>query len=59
MPIYVYKCTNCGHDIEAIQKFSDEPITKCDECGEEAMEKQITSGSFRLKGSGWYDNTAT
>ena len=42
MPIYDYKCSDCGHQIEVIQKFSDEPKTLCVECGKE-MDTDIKS----------------
>ena len=53
MPIYEYKCTQCEKEQEFIQKFSDDPITTCPECGG-AMKKLISTNSFVLKGSGWY-----
>jgi len=55
MPIYEYECKKCGHHLEAIQKFSDAPLTKCPECGKETLEKCISLPSFQLKGSGWYE----
>ena len=55
MPIYEYKCSNCGHQIETLQKFSDEPLKKCLQCGKDSIEKLISAPSFRLKGSGWYE----
>jgi putative FmdB family regulatory protein len=55
MPIYDYKCSNCGQELEIIQKFSDKPKTLCPNCGEESLTKQISAPSFRLKGSGWYE----
>ena len=55
MPIYDYKCSNCGQELEIIQKFSDKPKTLCPNCGEESLTKQISAPSFRLKGAGWYE----
>ena len=55
MPIYEYKCSNCGHQFEKIQKFSDDPLKKCPKCDKNALNKLISSPSFRLKGSGWYE----
>jgi putative FmdB family regulatory protein len=55
MPIYDYKCSDCGHQIEVIQKFSDEPKTLCLECGKETLKKMVSAPSFRLKGGGWYE----
>lgn len=55
MPIYEYKCRKCGTVSEAIQKFSDAPLTDCEECGTRGtLEKLMSLGSFHLKGSGWY-----
>jgi len=53
MPIYEYKCTQCGNVTEAWQKFSDAPLTDCPACGG-AMTKLISNCAFHLKGSGWY-----
>lgn len=55
MPIYDYKCSDCEHQIEVIQKFSDEPKTLCIECGKETLKKMVSAPSFRLKGGGWYE----
>lgn len=54
MPIYEYRCEACGHGLEAIQKFSDAPLTHCPECGEPSLHKLISAPSFHLKGTGWY-----
>jgi putative FmdB family regulatory protein len=53
MPIYEYECTKCGKIEEAIQKFSDKPITKCKHCSGK-LHKLISQNSFHLKGTGWY-----
>ncbi|TAN42613.1 MAG: zinc ribbon domain-containing protein [Nitrospirae bacterium] len=53
MPIYEYECQKCRKAIEVMQKFSDAPITTCEECGGD-MKKLISNTSFVLKGSGWY-----
>ena len=54
MPIYEYQCTACGHQLEAIQKFSDEPLKECPECHKPDLQKLISSSAFHLKGGGWY-----
>ncbi len=55
MPIYVYKCDNCGNQSEVIQPVDASAPETCSVCGEtETMHKLITSASFVLKGSGWY-----
>lgn len=55
MPIYAYRCEDCGHELDALQKISDAPLTDCPECGAAALKKQITAAAFRLKGAGWYE----
>ena len=55
MPIYEYKCSHCGHQLEAIQKISDDPLLLCPNCDKDGLKKQVTAPSFRLKGSGWYE----
>jgi putative FmdB family regulatory protein len=55
MPIYEYQCGQCGHQFDAIQKFSDAPLSECPECKELALKKKISAPSFRLSGSGWYE----
>jgi len=55
VPIYEYQCDRCNHKLEIIQKISDEPLRFCPECGKQALRKLISSVSFRLKGTGWYE----
>lgn len=55
MPIYDYKCSNCGHQFELIQKFSDQPAEICPQCSEKSIQKLVSAPSFRLKGGGWYE----
>jgi len=55
MPIYEYRCGSCGHELEAIQKVSDAPLTDCPKCGAAALTKKISAAGFRLKGGGWYE----
>jgi len=54
MPIYEYRCTQCGHKLEALQKLSEAPLTLCPSCGKEALTKLVSAAGFQLKGSGWY-----
>ncbi|MGL4767528.1 MAG: FmdB family zinc ribbon protein [Formosimonas sp.] len=54
MPIYAYRCTQCGHAQDILQKMSDEPLTICPVCQHASFSKQVTSAGFALKGSGWY-----
>ena len=55
MPIYEYACQSCGHEFEAMQKISDEPISLCPSCGENKAKKLVSAPQFKLKGSGWYE----
>ena len=55
MPIYEYECESCGHQLEALQKMSDTPLTECPACGRPALKKLLSAAAFRLKGSGWYE----
>lgn len=55
MPIYQYKCTDCGHRVEALQKMSDPHLTDCPICETPTLKKQLTAAAFKLKGSGWYE----
>ena len=54
MPIYAYKCAECGHQMDVIRKVSDPPLTDCPSCGKAALVKQVTAAGFQLKGAGWY-----
>lgn len=55
MPIYEYRCENCEHQLEKIQKMSDDPLTDCPKCKKPALKKVISAAAFRLKGKGWYE----
>lgn len=55
MPIYQYKCTECGHGLEALQKMSDPKLVDCPECQAPSLKKQVTAAAFKLKGTGWYE----
>lgn len=53
MPIYEYRCMKCNSEFEAMQRFSDAPLSTCPSCGGKAK-RLISRSSFQLKGSGWY-----
>ncbi len=55
MPIYEYRCKSCGHELEALQKMSEDPLTDCPQCTKPELHKQISAAGFRLSGSGWYE----
>ena len=54
MPIYEYRCQQCGHDFEEMQKFSDPPVERCPECGSLEAQRKVSVSAFHLKGGGWY-----
>ncbi len=54
MPIYEYRCTDCGFQEEFLQKVSEPPMTVCPSCGAASFRKLLSAAGFQLKGSGWY-----
>lgn len=56
MPIYEYRCDACSEHLETMQGIKDEPLTTCPGCGADALKRLISSTSFVLKGSGWYQS---
>jgi len=53
LPTYEYACTSCAHRLEAVQSFSDDPLTECPACGAE-LRKVYAPIGIVLKGSGFY-----
>ena len=53
MPTYQYTCTECGEPLEAVQKFSDAPLTVCPACGGR-LRKVFSAVGIVFKGSGFY-----
>ena len=53
MPLYEYRCNNCGETFEVMQKFSDPPLTMHQECGGK-VERLLSPPALQFKGSGWY-----
>src|SRR6185369_4712007 len=53
MPIYEYECTKCHAHVEAFQKVSDKPLTRCSKC-KGKLERKISAPAIQFKGSGWY-----
>jgi putative FmdB family regulatory protein len=53
VPTYQYACTECGHRLEAVQSFSDDPLTVCPEC-EGRLRKVFSAVGVVFKGSGFY-----
>jgi putative FmdB family regulatory protein len=54
MPIYEYRCGECGHETEVLQRISEAPLTDCPQCGKPALSKLVSAAGFQLKGTGWY-----
>ncbi len=54
MPVYLYRCENCGVQFEKSQKFTDDPLTVCPECGRKALKKIYQPVGIVFKGSGFY-----
>jgi putative FmdB family regulatory protein len=55
LPLYPYRCTQCGHRFEKIQRFKDEPEKVCPKCGG-VLERPLTAPGLSFKGAGWYVN---
>lgn len=55
MPIYEYACGKCGHEFEALQRMSEDPLKKCPACNKMALAKKVSAAAFVLKGTGWYE----
>lgn len=53
MPIYEYRCKDCGEHFEKRQSVSDDPLKTCEKCGG-SLEKQWSLSGFQFKGAGWY-----
>ena len=54
MPIYTYRCENCGVQFDRRQSFSDEPLKRCPECDKNALRKVYQPVGIVFKGSGFY-----
>ncbi len=54
MPIYEYRCAECGHTFEEIQRFSDPDPEACPACDAGDVGRLVSRSNFQLKGGGWY-----
>jgi putative FmdB family regulatory protein len=54
MPTYEYKCRDCGHQLEVVQSFTDDALTKCPSCRKKALRKVFSPVGIAFKGSGFY-----
>ena len=55
MPLYDYRCSDCNHEIEVLQKIADDVLTTCPACAKETLQKCLSAPQFRLAGGGWYE----
>lgn len=55
MPLYEYRCKQCGHQFEKIQSFSAPEEKECPVCHGE-VERLLSAPAIQFKGSGWYVN---
>jgi putative FmdB family regulatory protein len=53
LPTYEYACKACGHRLDAVQSFTDDPLTECPECGGD-LRKVYGAVGIAFKGSGFY-----
>ena len=53
MPLYEYKCVQCGNEFEAQNKIADRETSQCPECGGQGQQETRTMTAFELKGEGW------
>jgi len=54
MPTYEYLCKSCGNLWEEVQRITESPRTECPKCLKATAERQLSGGTFILKGGGWY-----
>ena len=54
MPIYIYRCENCGIRFERFQSFQEQPLTRCPECQKNTLHKVYQPVGIVFKGSGFY-----
>jgi len=54
MPVYPYRCENCGFQFDKYQKFTEQPLTRCPECGKKTLRKVFSPVGIVFKGSGFY-----
>jgi putative FmdB family regulatory protein len=54
MPVYIYQCDNCGVRFDRYQKFTEQALTRCPECGKKTLRKVFQPVGIVFKGSGWY-----
>ncbi len=55
MPIYEYRCPDCQHEFDAMQRMSDDPIGVCPACGSTNVARVLSAPAIHFKGSGFYN----
>ncbi|MBW7931481.1 MAG: zinc ribbon domain-containing protein [Gammaproteobacteria bacterium] len=58
MPIFDYRCKQCGHSFDALQKLGEAPLRECPECGKAALEKLVSAPALQVKGGAGRSSTA-
>lgn len=53
MPVYEYKCDACGHDLEVMQKMTEEPKKMCPQCHKRKLRRVLGAPAVIFKGTGW------
>jgi len=53
LPIFAYRCDECGHTFDILQKLGAEPLADCPECNQPTLTKLVSAPAFHLKGKGW------
>ena len=54
MPTYEYACKSCGHRFDIVQSFSDDALTTCPDCSQDALRKVFSAAGIIFKGDGWH-----
>ena len=54
MPIYEYRCKQCGHQDSDMDSINAPRVKKCPQCGKRSFSRLISAAAFHLKGGGWY-----
>jgi len=54
MPVYTYRCDNCGHEFDRQQSFQDNPLKVCPQCRKHTLHKVYRAAGVVFKGSGFY-----
>ena len=55
MPTYTYACEKCGHNLDVVQSFSDNPMRDCPNCGQASLHRVYRPVGIVFKGSGFYE----